>query len=39
MLQNKKVRDDLLYAEEKKKEEAGDGESREEKPNATIVAH
>jgi len=39
MLANKKVRDDLLYAEEKKKEEHGDGEAREEKQNAGIVAH
>jgi ATP-dependent Lon protease len=39
MLQNKKVRDDLLYAEEKKKDERGEGEGREEKANATIVAH
>jgi ATP-dependent Lon protease len=39
MLANKKVRDELLYAEEKKKEERGDGEAREEKPSASIVAH
>jgi ATP-dependent Lon protease len=39
MLANKKVRDELLYAEEKKKEERGDGEAREEKQSATIVAH
>jgi ATP-dependent Lon protease len=39
MLQNKKVRDDLLYAEEKKKDERGEGEAREEKANAGIVAH
>jgi ATP-dependent Lon protease len=39
MLDNKKVRDELLYADEKKKEERGDGEAREEKQNAGIVAH
>jgi ATP-dependent Lon protease len=39
MLANKKVRDELLYAEEKKKEERGDGEARDEKPSASIVAH
>jgi len=39
MLANKKVRDELLYAEDKKKEERGDGEAREEKPTAGIVAH
>jgi ATP-dependent Lon protease len=39
MLDNKKVRDELLYADEKKKEERGDGEAREEKQNASIVAH
>jgi predicted ATP-dependent protease len=39
MLVNKKVRDDLLYADEKKKEDRGDGEAREEKSNAGIVAH
>ncbi len=39
MLTNKKVRDELLYADEKKKEERGDGEAREEKPSASIVAH
>jgi ATP-dependent Lon protease len=39
MLDNKKVRDELLYADEKKKEERGDGEAREEKQNTGIVAH
>jgi ATP-dependent Lon protease len=39
MLANKKVRDELLYADEKKKEERGDGEAREDKQSASIVAH
>lgn len=39
MLANKKVRDELLYSEEKKKEERVDGEAREEKQSASIVAH
>jgi ATP-dependent Lon protease len=39
MLANKKVRDELLYSEEKKKEERVDGEAREEKTSAGIVAH
>jgi ATP-dependent Lon protease len=39
MLDNKKVRDELLYADEKKKEERGDGEAREDKQNSGIVAH
>jgi ATP-dependent Lon protease len=39
MLSNKKVRDELLYADEKKKEERGDGEARDEKGATGIVAH
>jgi hypothetical protein len=40
MLENKGVRDELLYADEKKKEEKGDGEQRDEKGSpAGIVAH
>jgi ATP-dependent Lon protease len=40
MIQNKKVRDELLYSEEKKKEDSGAGEGRDEKaPAPSIVAH
>ena len=40
MLQNKALRDELLYAEEKKKESGEGGEGRDEKaPAAGIVAH
>ena len=39
MIANNKVRHELLYAEDKKKDERADGEAREEKANATIVAH
>jgi ATP-dependent Lon protease len=40
MLQNKKVRDELLYSEEKKKDEGAAGEGRDEKaPAPSIVAH
>jgi ATP-dependent Lon protease len=40
MLENKGVRDELLYADDKKKEEKGDGEQRDDKGSAAgIVAH
>ena len=38
-LENKKVRDELLYAEDKKKEELGEAKPGAEKPSASIVAH
>jgi ATP-dependent Lon protease len=39
LIANNKVRHELLFADEKKKDERGEGEAREEKANATIVAH
>jgi hypothetical protein len=39
-LQKKQVKDELLYSEEKKKDEGAGGEGRDEKAPATgIVAH
>jgi ATP-dependent Lon protease len=38
-LDNKKVRDELLYAEEKKKELRGEAESGTDKPSPGMVAH
>ena len=38
-LDNKKVRDELLYAEEKKKELRGDAETGTDKPSPGMVAH